>query len=225
MLTRGSTSAEHAPRASPPMRARPRQRVYMTGHSRLKFIIDPRCKQSSAGCSRLTDATARLRRAHAKLAPELTHRIFIWIGAAGLDELNSTLYSMTQRGVYTIFYSTEADFGHVCADKMTLHVREVWEYTQSNVECCVGRAGSKVWRYVPPGYIPRPLAADGGSSSRITFIGSTVIWYDKRRACLREVARGMMTGFKYSVTPIANSNFTSCSRASALNVQSSVRST
>ena len=217
MPTRGSTSAEHAPRVRfANASATPTAHVYMTGHSRLKFYYRPAMQTIVRGLQS-ANVTSQLGydvRHAAKLAPELTHRdIFIWIGAAGLDELNSTLYSMTQRGVYTIFYSTEADFGHVCADKMTLHVREVWEYTQSNVECCVGRAGSKVWRYVPPGYIPRPLAADAGSSSRLTFIGSTVIWYDKRRACLREVARGLMTGFNNSGTPIAHSNFTRCSKS------------
>ena len=78
--------------------------------------------------------------------------VFIFVGVASLDPFKRRPKALTDKGVLTGFYSTEADFAHKCSLKQSIHVREVWEYNQSNVLCCQSFS-RRPWRYGRPGYI------------------------------------------------------------------------
>jgi hypothetical protein len=139
--------------------------------------------------------------------------MFVWVGVNGLDDVVRPLRNLTLHGVFTVFYSTEADFAHPCAQKQAIHVREVWEYTRSNVVCCAATS-RRPWRYVPPGYLPAKQLTTSSlpSTQRMTFIGSASIYYDKRRSCLRQVARGLMVSDRARGSKL-EANFTEdCSR-------------
>lgn len=120
--------------------------------------------------------------------------LFIWVGVWSLPDTGKPLlHRLTSQGVYTVFYSTEANFACPCKKKEDLNTREVWEYSMSNLLCCKPTANIP-WRYIPPGYHPPSQLARSSpqEAERLIFLGSTSKWYDKRRACLRQVALMLM---------------------------------
>ena len=117
--------------------------------------------------------------------------LFIWMGALDLDAIGAfALHNLTVRGVLTVYYSTEADAWHSCAQKQKLVVREVWEYSRSNTLCCNG-VYRKPWRFVPPGFIPGGQLAQPSAEQQLVFIGSNSRWYDMRQRCLGQIDIGL----------------------------------
>lgn len=116
--------------------------------------------------------------------------LFIWVGVLDLDDTGAfALHNLTVRGVLTVYYSTEADAWHSCAEKQKLIVREVWEYSRSNTLCCNG-VYRKPWRFVPPGFIPGGQLARPAAEQQLVFIGNTRA-YDKRQRCLEQIDLGL----------------------------------
>ena len=142
--------------------------------------------------------------------------VFVWVGVGNLEwhaASNSTSYfahdvmrTLTARGVLTVFYSTESFLHHSCASKRTLPVREIWEYTRTNVLCCPDDEKAARVRYVPPGYHPRQRLAGSASPAaqhnapavpplKLVFFGSANYWYWMRHQCLRHVTSGLVAGW------------------------------
>ena len=163
--------------------------------------------------------------------------VFVWVGVANLEWsfgvnndtqmiVRSALHNLTAKGVLTVFYSTESFLAMTCAAKRQMPVREIWEYTRSNVLCCPDDPAFIRVRYVPPGYVPRSASGlpgssltgtsgsggSGGSGSRmqrlpadsppqLLFFGSNAPWYWMRRRCLAHVARRLADGWASSGHP------------------------
>jgi len=144
--------------------------------------------------------------------------VFVWVGVANFEwKWSSTdkhfwpqdaLRNLTAKGVLTVFYSTESYISMPCTEKRMLPVREIWEYTQSNVLCCPDDPSAARVRYVPPGYVPRPVLA--GSSStvatstkppRLVFFGSASGWYWLRNKCLSRVTSGLAASWAAEDAP------------------------
>lgn len=131
--------------------------------------------------------------------------VFVWVGVANLEwrlsNGQSTVYAilkdLTARGVLTVFYSTETFTAMTCEAKRRLPVREIWEYTHTNVLCCPGTPSGLRVRYVPPGYTRRTSLAGSDlrtsqrASPKLIFLGSPSPWYWMRRRCLVHVAGGL----------------------------------
>ena len=136
--------------------------------------------------------------------------VFVWVGVAnmewaarpnGLPAVTETFHKLTKRGVLTVLYATETNEHHPCDEKRRLPVREVWEYTRTNLICCPDDPAGVRVRYVPPGYSERaarrPLASSHPSSSsvrKLIFLGSAASFYRQRRACLQHITRGLVDG-------------------------------
>lgn len=174
-------------------RTSPSAHIWMSNDAKIRFFYRPALLTIQAGLLS-ANLTAQITSWQWSVLEDLgPGDFFAFVGVHGLDPFKRHLKALTSQGVYTVFYSTEADFGHSCSDKQGIHVREVWEYTQSNVLCCKGTYSRRPWRYVPPGYIPRTtLAPSTMVANQLTFIGSANVHYDKRRSCLRKMARGLM---------------------------------
>ena len=97
--------------------------------------------------------------------------LFIWVGLWRLvTDGESVLRNLTERGVHTVFYSTDAaDMaaaapGWACRLNSRLMVSEVWEYSHSTIDFCRRYGGGlrHVTRYVPPGFVLDDNSSDGG---------------------------------------------------------------
>ena len=150
--------------------------------------------------------------------------VFVWVGVSNLEwrwSLNSTqmvvrdaMRNLTAKGVLTIFYSTESFRSMTCEEKRRLPVREIWEYTRSNVLCCPDDPASQIRvRYVPPGYVPRAVVAGGARSNsvgqavrsildrpdappRFVFFGSLAPWYWLRNRCMVHITHKLTDGWR-----------------------------
>ena len=184
--------------------AEPSAQIWVGGDGKMRYFYRPALLTLQAGLLSSNISAQVTSWDYPKLRELKAGDLFIFVGVFSLDSMTRHFKNLTASGVLTVFYATEADFGHPCSQKQKLHVREVWEYTQSNVLCCAG-ASRRPWRYVPPGYIPREVLASTSSSAltpQLTFVGSANVHYDKRRSCLRQVARGlMMTSVNGSTHP------------------------
>ena len=137
----------------------------------------------------------------------------VWVGIAGLTDMEKLLGQLTDRGVFTVFYSTE--FEPDCERQRRLHVREVWHYSHANIELCPAQRTGKPVRYIPPGFhVPGRLAASAlpssatsvatsallGTGSSVLFPGATRLFYSSRRKCLDIVQRQLAAGTGLRVT-------------------------
>ena len=137
----------------------------------------------------------------------------VWVGIAGLTDMEKLLGQLTDRGVFTVFYSTE--FEPDCERQRRLHVREVWHYSHANIELCPAQRTGKPVRYIPPGFhVPGRLAASAlpssatsvatsallGTGSSVLFPGATRLFYSSRRKCLDIVQRQLAAGTGLLVT-------------------------
>ena len=157
--------------------------------------------------------------------------VFVWVGVGNLEwnfggnntrmVARDAMRNLTLRGVLTVFYSTESFRHHTCAAKRQLPVREIWEYTKSNVLCCPDDPGTVRVRHVPPGYVPRlrlagsrrPAKAAGtGAVPKLVFFGSASSSYWMRHQCLIHVTRSLVA--KWAETDAA-----SASAAASLSTQ------
>ena len=72
--------------------------------------------------------------------------VFVWAGVSNLEWtfakddprmfVRDAMRNLTAKGVLTVFYSTESYLHMSCDEKRALPVREIWEYTRTNVLCC-----------------------------------------------------------------------------------------
>ena len=179
--------AKHSNRTSPSAH------IWISNDARMQFYYRPALLTIHAGLLS-ANLTAQVTSWQWPILDDLgPGDFFAFIGVSGIEQMKRHLKTLTSHGVYTVFYSTEADFAVSCGVKQSYHVREVWEYTQSNVLCCSG-ASRRTYRYVPPGYIPRSvLSSSSAKAKQLSFVGSANVHYDKRRRCLRNIARGLMT--------------------------------
>lgn len=188
-------------------RTEPHAHIWISNDAKMRYFYRPALLTLQAGLLS-ANITAQLTSWQWSVLEDLgPGDVFIFVGVASLDPFKRRLKALTDKGVLTVFYSTEADFAHKCSLKQSIHVREVWEYTQSNVLCCQSFS-RRPWRYVPPGYIPRTqIAASAATAKHLSFIGSSNVHYDKRRSCLRKVARGLMLAADSSTS---ERNLTQC---------------
>eukprot|EP00966_Prymnesium_polylepis_P120027 2773627-Prymnesium_polylepis.1 len=128
--------------------------------------------------------------------------VFVWVGIFRLEKATgdicgedcgrTVLRSLSQRGVYTIFYSSDAVLlhGHFCAVNNQLEVREVWEYSYSTIAYCARSGLNHTTRHVPPGYVggSGTIADESHSSRRLVFLGALT---PQRRACVQQLEASM----------------------------------
>lgn len=164
--------------------------------------------------------------------------VFVWVGVGNLEwtfaandtrmVVRDVMRNLTAKGVLTVFYSTESFLSMPCSEKRALPVREIWEYTRSNVLCCPDDPSTVRVRFVPPGYVARSTLAGAtratGSAPvrrvadrpdappRLLFFGSVVQWYWLRKRCMVRIAQDIVNGW-------ATGNERSARAAAALNRQ------
>lgn len=130
--------------------------------------------------------------------------VAVWVGLKGIPQAEPLLANAIERGVFTVYYSTDAlhyaTVRETCRHKLTLAVDEVWEYSQRNrLECealraeLVGNASRPALRYVPPGYAPPSQLVDvAASQPELVFFGGTSRRYAHRLASLASIRASLM---------------------------------
>lgn len=188
--------------------------VWTGGDTRVAFMYQPAVRTITDGL-RTTFGNVTTGHGMRFGGTEWAHQLkaqdaLVWVGIAGLPKMEKLLGQLTDRGVFTVFYSTEFDRDCKC---QRLHVREVWHYSHANIELCPAQRTGKPVRYVPPGFhVPGRLAASALPSSAtsvatsallgssVLFPGATRLFYSSRRKCLDIVQRQLAAGTGLRVT-------------------------
>jgi len=165
------------------MQAQPqirRQHVFISHHgNRAGEILDPVWRTVEAGFRHRLAGDVVVWHKTVTGSPDGRRRVaklrrgdvYVWVGEQGAGD--QPWAELRGRGVATVYYQTEPPFLSCGIDprRDVLDPDEVWDFGHGNVASCQGfidrRAAEQpgrhrmVARYVPPGYLPPPVATPG----------------------------------------------------------------